>query len=373
MPILAILIATAVITPLTTPINTTMIIPLSKSEPVKYTTMKIRELLPNAIILKPNNPLYNLYQWRNLGEAIYVSHGTERGILIGEKLVKWGEFTGNLRTIAANSVFIASCYSQKGVEEAKKAGLKKNLFGFKGYVDVDEAAYTTAAMINFLNGKYLASYHLYTELTKIMFGKITEPWKYNLWLLAAHYVRGIWWVYWKEYQTYNLYVDYTHPNTYKDVDPSHYYDIGINEKIILEGVNLIAYHIPKSDIDSQQTVTGILWAATAALVAWAITNAWNPTGWVAAALAAALAVVAAIGEWAISYLYDLIRDESGSGWSFLKDKVISSGWGWTKYGFDIKWGEIGWWHFELGNYYGFPYSVVYPLWYGGKDLGIGGI
>ncbi len=44
-----------------------------------------------------------------------------------------------------------------------------------------------------------------------------------------------------------------------------------------------------------------------------------------------------------------------------------------KYGFDIKWGEIGWWHFELGNYYGFPYSVVYPLWYGGKDLGIGGI
>ncbi|MCD6163989.1 MAG: hypothetical protein J7J30_00925 [Candidatus Odinarchaeota archaeon] len=50
---------------------------------------------------------------------------------------------------------------------------------------------------------------------------------------------------------------------------------------------------------------------------------------------------------------------------------------WEQYEMDIEDGATCWWHFVIGRriLWGIliPYAAAYSLWYGGRDLGIGGI
>lgn len=372
VPVIVLIVLSMTLIPaLTSPITSPVIVVLSGDEPVIYTANKISELLQNAIIVKKNNIFENLILMRAVGEVIYVGHGTQQGIKVGGNIVSWENFAKEIHRFPSKTIYVAACYSENLAKIVEKKGLSKLIFGFKGLVDVDEAAYITTAIITVTKGNIEKTGELLKELTKIMFGKITEPWKYKLWLLAAHDVRGIWWVYWREYSYYwsSPKVEYTHPNTYKSVDPNHYYNIGIEDDAVIEGDNFLAHHIPKSAIDEADIASKLAGPLMALAIALAALVGWIPAGAFAAALAALAAFICATMSVTLN---DLLRDESGSGWVYAKDiTTIKLGWVPLYAQGDFKFGK-SWWCRAIW-YYPRMDPVMIPLWYGGRDLGIGGI
>jgi len=353
---------------LTSPITSSIVVLLSRNEATTYTAGKISDLLEDTIIVGTQSVWDNLLLIRSAGEVIYVGHGTKQGIRIGANLVDWGKFAREAHYVPAKT-YVAACYSERAAEVGGTSGSSRVFFGFRGFVDVDEAAYTTVARIAAARGNVGRARGLLQELTMTMIGKILEPEKHKLWLLAAHDVRDIWWVYWKEYQSYELYVEYTHPNTYSSVDASHYYDIGVQEDVILEGNNFIAHHIPKdtlSLISSGIAVGGALLTFAAALAAYL---GWipEPVSKLADLLIAFIGVIlVAMGLTAD----ELFADESDSGWEYAKDTLVIFLLGVPIYvQWDYKIGKSWWCRIVWAT----AYWTWFPLWYCDRNLGLGGI
>lgn len=328
---------------LTSPVAFPVVVVLSGDEPVMYTANKIGELLQNAMVVEKESVFGTLILMRAVGEVIYVGHGTQQGIKVGGNIVSWESFTEEIRHIPSKTIYVAACYS----ENLAKIEKTKMVFGFKGLVDVDEAAYLTTATIAAAKGDMGKAQKLLKELTEIMIGKIIEPWKYKLWLLyETKKIRGIWHV--KYHQYHPEVVEYTHPDNYI------HYSIGINEWWSTgDPSNLWVLHIPK---DVASLPPALLGAAVGAVIGAAI-------GGLSGALIGA--IVGAIIGWA-GEVY--IPDENGESWAWIKDYTVS--W-WVIQKFDFKIGGICWCHIEVFPWY--PGYVWWPLWYGWKPyLGLDG-
>lgn len=167
---------------LRSPIPTPVVMVLSGEKRVTYTSNKIDAMLPRAIEVREGHLLTPWILMRARGAVIYVGHGTPRGIQIGSKLVGWTDFAEQVQRTPSRMVYVASCYSQKA-EQVVEATSTKQVFGFKGLVDVDEAAYSIAASIMYARGKEEAARNFLHTLTKVMFGKVLTPEKYHLWTL----------------------------------------------------------------------------------------------------------------------------------------------------------------------------------------------
>lgn len=356
----------------TSPILTPVVVMFGGSHAVSYTTNKLLELNPSAIKLDYKRFSNSLIKYRIMGDLIIVGHGSPNGLYVDKKVVSWKELGSLLKDTTAPRIYIASCYSS---EITRYIDIKNRfVYTFVGLVDVDEASYLISSMVYRIRGNMEKANKIIWKLMEIMIGKILYPWKYYLETLAidpgqggggAYYVRGIWWVYWKDYQSGPIHVKYTHPNTYWWVDSSHWYDIDLNEDRLISGDNFEAHHIPKSTLD-QYTLSAIASGLASIIIALI-----GFLGWIGAAIAAALSIILAIIGLALGVFIDnVVRDEAGGGWEYIKDLVVHKFLGVvTSVEFDYKIGSSMW--FKLILYPGFSQAI--PLWYGGKDLGLGGI
>jgi len=351
VPVIVLIVLSMTLIPaLTSPITSPVIVVLSGDEPIIYTANKISELLQKAIIVKKNNIFENLILMRAVGEVIYVGHGTQQGIKIRSNVVSWEKFAKEIHHVPSKTIYVAACYS----ENLAKIEKTKMVFGFKGLVDVDEAAYLTTATMAATKGDVEKAGKLLRELTQIMIGKIVEPWKYKLWLLyETKQIRGIWHV---KYDPYLPdVVDYTHPDYYV-----HYKDqINIDDWWEKENSdhNFYTAMVPRS-------ISG--WAAEAmmaALFAYVGAHFGGPLG---AAICAAAGII-------VGYLAgdQILKDEKGVIWYWMKDWTVKKLW-WNIYRIEWDWkmGAMCWWH-----YYGIGVpechtGVTWPLWYGGNLLGL---
>jgi len=109
---------------------------------------------------------------RALGEVIYVGHGTQQGIKVRDDIVNWESFTEELKNAASKTIYVAVCYSENLVQIAEKTGLNKVIFGFRGLVDVDEAAYITTATIFAMMGNVEKTIELLNEFISSQLKKI---------------------------------------------------------------------------------------------------------------------------------------------------------------------------------------------------------
>ena len=334
----------------TSPAAFPVVVVLSGDEPVMYTANKIGELLQNAMVVEKDSVFGSLILMRAVGEVIYVGHGTQQGIKVGGNIVSWENFAKEIRYVPSKTIYVAACYSENIAKIAEKNRSNKIIFGFKGLIDVDEAAYITTATITAIKGNAEKAGKLLKELTEIMFGKIVEPWKYKLWLLyETKQIRGIWHV---KYDPYLPdVVDYTHPDYY-----FHYENqINIDDWWEKENSNhnLYTVMVPRR-------ISG--WAAEAmmaALFAYVGAHFSGPLGAAAGLIAGRL-----VGS-------EILKDEKGVIWYWMKDWTVQKLW-WNIYRIEWDWkmGAMCWWHYYGIGVPEFHTGATWPLWYGGNLLGL---
>ncbi|MHA1583415.1 MAG: hypothetical protein ACTSYM_13085 [Candidatus Baldrarchaeia archaeon] len=177
--IVLIVLSMTLIPALTSPVASPVIVVLSGDEPVMYTANKIGELLQNAMIVEKNSMFGTLILMRAVGEVIYVGHGTQQGIKVGGNIVGWENFAKEIRHIPSKTIYVAACYSENLAKIAEKKGLSKLIFGFRGLVDADEAAYITTATIFAMMGNVEKTIKLLNEFIQLTIEKINQPWKYK--------------------------------------------------------------------------------------------------------------------------------------------------------------------------------------------------
>lgn len=354
---------------LSSPVTSPVIVMLSGDREVRYTANKMGSLMQNAIIIRNQDLFSSLLLLRAVAEVIYVGHGAAQGIQVGHDLVSWDGFANMISHIPSRAITVASCYSEHVVDIVRQKTPHRAILGFKGAVDVDEAAYLSAMYQAYLRGDTKRPVKLMAELTTVMFGKIFDPDQYHLWTLLVHGVRGIWWVNYLDYQSYDLKVAYTHPNTYKSVDSVLYYDIGVNEDTCISGWNFIAHHIPEDTVTALILGIPIGGALITLAIKLAIYFGWIPEPAIklSGAILAIIGFILVLMGWAISAL---VKDEKGAGWDYFANLHVVRLFGIPIFvEWDYKIGRSWWFHCQ---WFG-PTVNIYPLWYGGNDLGIGGI
>ncbi len=337
------------------------VIALGWNDAIAHTTGDLERLLPFAGIVKTES-LDSFASWmmrEGYGTVVLVGHGVEEGIVISGELVLWDSFGAMLQDSPAHTVLLAACYSQL----AGSALSGKEFFGFSRLVDVDEAAYLTAAMVYGYRGNTEKIRELFGELFDIMVEKLLETSDHprlTLWHNPPYTkrIRGTWHV--RHSDVYGFGIEYTHPDTYV-----HYPWIGYNWGGTLGSLsnNLAVGQLKKSDLDAGflagaiSTAGGIISAVIAALIG----------SGVGAPIAAILAGVLLLAGLALMVFTDFyVRDESGAGWVWFQNVWQA----WYGRGFDMKIGGFMW--IGLTQIFGII-SLPLPLWYGWEPwLGIDG-
>ncbi len=368
--LLFLVFSTVLVPALRSPIPTPVIVVLSGEKRVTYTSNKIDAMLPRAVEVREGHLLTPWILMRARGGVIYVGHGTQRGIQIGSELVEWTDFAEQVRRTPSRRVYVASCYSHK-VEQVVEATSKKQVVGFKGLVDVDEAAYSIAASIMHARGEHTAARNLLYTLVEVMFGKLLTPEKYHLWTLyliddggggggsysgdETKKIRGIWHI--KHYESHygdRHFVDYTHPDCY------HHYYMGVNEDWSTgDPESLAVGHIGKDQQWTLEFLSYTLGGLLGGITGLAIGGGW---GFVAGF------ILGVVWEYVTHNRAEKAKDENGESWLWIKDLEWKPNWNtWVR--FDIKLGGIMW--FFYAHHYTYFYS--YPLWYGSDpELGLTG-
>ncbi len=333
----------------TTPIMTPVIVTLDHSQQVIYTATKINSLLTNAILIDFHTFSTSLLKLRSIGDLILVGHGTYEGLSIDHKIVKWRDVSKLLEFTVASHIYVASCFSN----QLQKYSRSNNrfIYTFKGIVDVDIASYVVSSMVYHSHGNNNKAVELLNKLSHIMLEKILEPWKHVFWFLyETKKWRNIWWVKWSD--RYSEYVEYTHPDTY-----IHYTWIGVNNRVTLYGDNLVVTHYAKSELDHAEMVNSITDIIVGAIIGASL------GGWVGAIVGA---ITALLLYSANVFINNYLRDESGSGWAIVKDKVED----WYHIEFDLKFGKLMWIHVYLLK---FGWATAWFTGIGGRGLGYAGI
>jgi len=173
------------------PIMAPVIVIAGNGSSVAYTASKLKDLLPNAILVNYGDFWCNYLAQRVYGDLIFVGHGTLDGFYFDEVLISWKQIANEIGRLPANRIYFAACYSDQ--LEKYLRNRKKIIYVFKGLVDVDEAAYIIASVIYWLKGQVANSKKILENLIEVMIGKIIDPWKYNLqFLYEIKKWRDIW-------------------------------------------------------------------------------------------------------------------------------------------------------------------------------------
>lgn len=323
-----------------------VILRLGEDEAITYTSQRIESFLENALVFSVHNlnKLQRILQ-KTIGYIIYIGHGSEAGLTLGPSIVSWKDITRFIDESPSPVHLLASCFS-KSVQVSGKF-----VYGFGELVDVDEAAMWVTLLYYGLEQRLDRIPEILEYFTKILINKVTHP-EESFRAFLGYYiksVRGIWHVKWND--QYGYYVKYTHPDTYQ-----HYTWIGVESSAGLTGNNLAVSHIPKWVLDSYDLASIIAFGLAAVAVGSYLAGL---VGFIVGAIIFLVGlVVSLIVDW-------YIRDEMGAGWQWQQNWWSS----WYGSGSDFKIGSIMW--MSAGSVFGYPYW--YPLWYGGRDLGIDGM
>ncbi len=331
------------------------IVAIGWDEATAYASAEAQRLLPFARAVSFESfDSFETWMAEGYGTLLIISHGLREGLAVSGKLVPWDALGTALEGSPAHTVLLAACYSQ-----AANSGLSGRLFhGWSRLVDVDEAVYTSAALVYAFRGNVEKARELTGELTEIMWAKFfgisdrplltlhTTSYPY-----ATKHIRGIPHV--KHSDSYTYPVEYTHPDTYV-----HYPWIGTNWGGTLTGSNLIVGQLKKSDLDALNLVGALstFGGIVGAVVAFIL---------ITLASVIVAAVLLAVGLTLTLLIDLLVRDEGGAGWAWVQN-VWSA---WYGSGLDLKIGGV-WW-FNVDAYIWGP--SIYPLLYGWEPyLGIDG-
>ncbi|MGB9854051.1 MAG: hypothetical protein ACPLRY_04505 [Candidatus Bathyarchaeales archaeon] len=331
----------------TRPYTEPVIIALGDDKAITYTVERIKSFVSTAYLFSISNvEQFKLILQKSLGYVIYVGHGYPEGLMLGSSLLSWSEIENLIKESPSRTHFIAACYS------STLQVSNKFIFGFKGFVDVDEAAMWITALYYWFEKQPEKIPRIVKYFVDILTDKVRNPERNVLEFLGytIKQVRGIWHV--KYNDQYGYYVKYTHPDTYV-----HYTWIGVESNVALHGNNLDVGHIPKSVVDTYN-----LGAMLSAAVASAALAAWLG-GWTGALVGA---IVAAAGVIVSTFVDWYVKDELGAGWVWSQNVWND----WYGAGVDIKMGGFMWCRFGIvlwASWY------LYPLWYGWRDLGIDGM
>ncbi len=285
------------------------------------------------------------------GTVILVGHGFSTGFGIAGVAVPWRDLGIILHKGPSHTVLVAMCYS----DALRDAIPEKRFLGFASLVDVDEAAFVAAASVYGMRGNLPQTEQILDDLSQIMVDKFLGVSTHPLETLAyqTKQIRGIWHV--KYNDAYVDHVEYTHPDTY-----NHYTWIGIETSTALVGNNLIAGHIPRSSLDNALIAQAIGAALSGFGVAISVVLNVITSG-IAALITLYLILVGLGMQW---FVDNVVRDEGRSGWFWLQNLWVA----WYGTGLDMKLGKTWWVRFQIA----FGWAGIWPLWYGGKALGIDG-
>jgi len=117
---------------LTTPIPNQLVVRLDDSQAVTEAIENLEQNIPNAVVVDYDSAKYNLKYWRFLGVAIWVSHGSEEGVMINGELTQWDVLEDPIKG-TPNKDIVLSCYSSALLEQTDLSST--NVATFDGEID----------------------------------------------------------------------------------------------------------------------------------------------------------------------------------------------------------------------------------------------
>ncbi len=117
---------------LTTPIPNQLVVRLEDSQAVNNAIVNLEQNLPNLVVLDYDSAEYKLKYWRFLGVAIWVSHGSEEGVMINGELTQWDVLEDPIKG-TPNKDIVLSCYSNELVKQTDLSSA--DVLTFSGELD----------------------------------------------------------------------------------------------------------------------------------------------------------------------------------------------------------------------------------------------
>jgi hypothetical protein len=217
-----------------------LIIKLGDDKAIDYTVQKIRMFIPTASVVSINDmkALKSTSQ-SFAGYTIYVGHGEENGLMVGNNLVSWTNVKTIMKDSPSSTYMLASCYSQAAEVDGKVT------FGFQRQVDVDEAAMWAVIMYYSYNKQYDKVPEAIQYFTSVIMDKYQHPERNFIATLDytsnSYYVEGIWWNIYTDDRDFPI--EYTHP------DVHNHYSVGLEEEWGIWPEDIGVSHIKKSTLD----------------------------------------------------------------------------------------------------------------------------
>ena len=97
---------------LMTPIPTVLAIEMNKDFAVEQTSTTLSQNIPGAISIEYDSFKYHLLAWRTLKPVIWISHGSEEGVLIQGEIKNWSDVE-NLVRMTPNKDILLACHSDE--------------------------------------------------------------------------------------------------------------------------------------------------------------------------------------------------------------------------------------------------------------------
>ncbi len=140
--LILIIFSPLLIMPLSTPILSNVVIVMHEDDATDLTLDTLRVNIPNLQVISYGSPMYYLSIFRLMNPILWLSHGTEEGILAGVDIISWRDFSRIVEMTPSNDVILA-CESS-GINEYVDTG---DAFGFEGSIDARMAGFVGSIIV----------------------------------------------------------------------------------------------------------------------------------------------------------------------------------------------------------------------------------
>ncbi|MBD3160283.1 MAG: hypothetical protein GF309_16005 [Candidatus Lokiarchaeota archaeon] len=110
--IISIFVASCIILPFSVPVVSNVIVRMNDDNATNQAIATLVDNAPNSIVVDYRSPMYSILISRVIRAAIWVSHGSEQGILADNALMLWGEFAKDIAITPSKDIVLA-CNSKQ--------------------------------------------------------------------------------------------------------------------------------------------------------------------------------------------------------------------------------------------------------------------
>jgi hypothetical protein len=128
--------------PLSTPIYSNVIIVMHNDDATNLTLETLRANVPDIMVIAYGSPMYYLSIFRLMNPILWLSHGTEEGILAGGDVISWLDFSRITEMTPSTDVILA-CESSNINEYV----VASDAFGFEGALDARVAGFLGSVIL----------------------------------------------------------------------------------------------------------------------------------------------------------------------------------------------------------------------------------